>query len=52
MKQLVVLVAMIALGTFIFNLVAGSGENSIKSGLERIWQKELSYRTVQGVSEE
>lgn len=51
MKQLIVLVAMITLGIFIFNLVAGPDDDSIKSGLERVWQNELTIKTVQNISE-
>lgn len=51
MKQLIVLVAMITLGIFIFNLVAGPDDDSIKSNLERVWQNELTIKTVQNISE-
>lgn len=44
MKQYIVLISLIALGTFIFNIIAG-GDGSILSGLAGLWQKELEIRT-------
>lgn len=46
MKQLMVLGAMIALGLFMYGLIAGTGENSILSGLGMAWEKNIETRSV------
>lgn len=38
------MLAMILLGTSIFQLVAGEG-NSVKSTVEQVWQQEIEVRT-------
>ncbi len=43
MKDMIVLVASIILGIFIFELIAGSG-NSIKNSLSRHWQDAAGRR--------
>ena len=43
MKEMIVLLASIILGIFIFNLIAGD-ENSIKSELRKAWTDEVSRR--------
>jgi len=45
MKQLVVMSAMIALGLFIFGLIAGKGDNSILASLETAWEKNIEMRS-------
>lgn len=45
MKQYMVLVAMIVLGIYIFNTVAGPGSDSINSSLKYMWQQGLAIRT-------
>lgn len=45
MKQLIVLVAMIALGVFIYGIIVGPGENTIESGLERSWEESIKLRS-------
>ncbi len=47
MKQLIVMIAAIILGVYIFGLVAGPGEGSIYSGVRQLWQQEIKVRTVQ-----
>lgn len=46
MKQLVVLGAMIALGLFIYGLIAGTGEDSILTGLGTAWEKNIETRST------
>ncbi|MFW5678004.1 MAG: hypothetical protein ACOCNL_17395 [Acetivibrio ethanolgignens] len=45
MKQYMVLAAMIVLGIYIFNTVAGPGSDSINSSLKYMWQQGLEIRT-------
>ncbi|MDX9888014.1 MAG: hypothetical protein RBS51_01995 [Anaerovoracaceae bacterium] len=45
MKQFIVLVAMIALGVFIYGIIAGPGENTIESCLERSWEDSIRIRS-------
>lgn len=45
MKQYVVLVSMIMLGIYIFNIIAGNGEGTINSSLQHIWQQGVLIRT-------
>ncbi len=47
MKQLIVMVASILLGIFLFRMIAGPEENSLYSNVKQLWQKELQIRTVQ-----
>ncbi len=47
MKQIIVLVAMIAIGIFIFQMVAGDGENSMKSTVKTVWQHEIKEKVRQ-----
>lgn len=46
MKQMVVLGSMIALGLFLYGLIAGTGENSIIAGLEMAWEKNIETRSA------
>lgn len=45
MKQLVVMSAMIALGLFLFGLIAGKGDNSILASLGMAWEKNIEIRS-------
>lgn len=45
MKQYVVLISMIMLGIYIFNMIAGTGEESIYSSLQHVWQQGVTIRT-------
>jgi len=45
MKQFIVMSAMIILGVFIFNLIAGDDEGSIKSALERSFRHQIESRS-------
>lgn len=45
MKQFIVLIAMIALGVFIYGIIAGPGENTIKSGLGVSWEECIKMRS-------
>ncbi|MGN1350956.1 MAG: hypothetical protein ACI4VM_08195 [Anaerovoracaceae bacterium] len=40
MKQFLVFLAMVSLGCFLFQLVAGD-DNSVYSGVREMWQQEL-----------
>jgi uncharacterized protein YxeA len=44
MKQIIVMAAMIMLGAFIYNLIAGDGENSLINELGKVWKTEIAYR--------
>ena len=44
MKQFVVLCAMIALGVFLFNLVAGGGD-SLYGVVKTVWEGEIASRS-------
>jgi hypothetical protein len=46
MKQLIVMAAAIMLGAFIFGLVAGPQEGSVRSVLRGVWQQEVDMRTM------
>ncbi len=45
MKQFIVLVAMIALGVFIYGIIVGPGDNTIESFLEKSWQDSINMRS-------
>lgn len=45
MKQIIILAAMVGLGIVIFNLIAGSDNDSIKSYMEGVWEEEITVRT-------
>lgn len=47
MKELVVLIATIMLGLFLFNLIAGEQESSIYSAVKGVWNSEIRVRTLQ-----
>jgi len=44
MKQFIIMSAMIMLGVFIFNLIAGSGDDSLLSVLEKLFRQEIAAR--------
>ena len=45
MKQLIVMAAMIALGLFIYGVIAGPGDNSVMASLSDVWRQGISVRT-------
>lgn len=45
MKQIIIMAAMIGLGIAIFNLIAGSESDSIKSIMGEVWEEEIKMRT-------
>ncbi len=45
MKQFIVLCAMIALGLFIYDIIAGQGDGSIMSSLGDVWRGNIGLRT-------
>lgn len=45
MKQFIVLCAMIALGIFLFGLVAG-GEDSLYGAVQDVWEREITVRSA------
>lgn len=45
MKQLIVMAATIALGMFIFQLIAGDTEDSVLSVLKSVWEQEIAIRS-------
>ncbi len=45
MKQYIVLISMIILGIYIFNILAGNGEDSVYSSLQGAWQQGVVIRT-------
>ncbi|MDD3350076.1 MAG: hypothetical protein PHC40_04370 [Eubacteriales bacterium] len=46
MKQFIVLSAMVALGIFVFQLIAGPDESSIVNLLGSAWSHEILLRTA------
>lgn len=42
MKQFIVLIATVALGIFIVNLVAGPDDVSLKGALKGVWKSEIT----------
>lgn len=46
MKQFIVLIAMIGLGIFIYAIIAGPGDNTIKAGLEISWEECIKMRSI------
>ena len=47
MKQLLIMVAMVALGIAIYNLITGPSDDSIKSVVEDVWKQQVVIRTDQ-----
>ena len=45
MKQYMVLMSMVVLGTYIFNIIAGGDSESMNSCMQRLWQKGVELRT-------
>ena len=45
MKQFIVLCAMVALGVFLFHLVAG-GDDSLYGAVKTVWEGEIAARSV------
>ncbi len=51
MKQLIVLIATIMLGLFLFGLIAGHDDASIYSAVRQVWVNEIGQRTVKEVGD-
>ncbi len=49
MKQLIVLLATVVLGLFLFQLIAGKDEGSIYSSVKKVWLAEIGQRTMREV---
>ena len=47
MKELIILIASIMLGLFLFNLIAGEQDSSIYSAVKGVWNTEIQARTLQ-----
>ena len=47
MKQLIILTASVLLGIFLFNMIAGSSDDSMYSAAKRLWQQEAQLHTMQ-----
>jgi len=45
MKQMIVMLAMVVLGIFLYNLIAGKGDDSIAGALSDLWRYEIETRT-------
>ena len=45
MKQYIVLMSLIALGVYIFEIIAGDGSDSIYSLLGELWQQGMEIRS-------
>ncbi len=45
LKQYMVLVSMVVLGIFIFEIIAGDDPNSIVNSMANLWEKGLEVRT-------
>ena len=48
MKQLIVLFSTIALGVFIYGLIAGEGDDTVMSALAEMWRSGLQSRSLYG----
>ena len=46
MKQMIVMAATVALGVFLFRLIAGGQDDSLLGILQQAWQSELAVRTI------
>ncbi len=46
MKQFIVLIATVILGLFLFDLIAGPGDDSVYSSVRSLWINEIGQRTV------
>ncbi|HPX71005.1 MAG TPA: hypothetical protein PL035_02485 [Bacillota bacterium] len=46
MKQLIVLTAMILLGIFIFQLIAGRQDGSVFNEVKNVWEMEIEARKM------
>jgi hypothetical protein len=45
MKQIIVMIAMIALGIALFRVIAGADDGSILSVMKGVWEQEIEMRT-------
>lgn len=48
MKNLIIIIGTIILGTFIFNMIAGSGEDSLKNVSRRVMMKNIEMYSAEG----
>ena len=46
MKEMIIMMAMVILGIFIFNLIAGSGDDSVLNVLADFFRREIEARAV------
>lgn len=46
MKQFIVMMATIALGVVLYQLIAGEGPDSMVSALSEVWKQEIQSRTL------
>ena len=51
MKQLIVLIATVMLGLFLFGLIAGRDDASIYSSVRKVWVNEIGQRTMREAGE-
>lgn len=47
MKQLIIMAASIMLGLTLFNLIAGSSDDSVYNLVKGVWQSEITMRTME-----
>ena len=47
MKHLIIMIASILLGIFLFDLIAGPGEDSVYGGNTGLLERQNRYRTMQ-----
>lgn len=45
MKQLIVMVASVMLGLFLFNLICGQQQGSVMNTVKSVWNTEIEART-------
>ena len=45
MKQIIIMTAMVVLGIFIYQLIAGESEGSVAGALSGLWRHEIEIRT-------
>lgn len=49
MKALIVMLAAIMLGLFLFTLIAGEQDDSIYSNVKRVWRTEIEMRRIEDI---
>lgn len=45
MKQLIIMVATVLLGLFLYNLICGPQQGSVMSAVRSVWSSEIEART-------